>query len=73
LEAVFQHAWDQVNPAPTRHRKHRFAPPEVQMTIEMILHFLDKDEQLHRLFLLEGRRIQDDGKQVVLVPGFWNS
>ena len=40
------------------------------MLIEMVLNFLERDEQLRRLFLLEGRRIRDDGKQVVLVPGF---
>ena len=71
LEAVFQHAWDQVNPA-LRLATESIASPrqKFQMTIEMMLNFLDKDEQLRRLFLLEGRRIRDDGKQVVLVPGF---
>ncbi len=46
LEAVFQHAWEQVNPA-IRLATESIASPR----------------------LLEGRRIRDDGKQVVLVPG----
>ena len=71
LEAVFQHAWEQVNPA-IRLATESIASPrqKFQMTIEMMLNFLGRDEQLLKLFLLEGRRIRDDGKQVVLVPGF---
>jgi TetR/AcrR family transcriptional regulator of autoinduction and epiphytic fitness len=71
LEAVFQYAWEQINPAlrlatesiPSARQK-------FQVMIEMVLTFLGRDEQLRKLFLLEGRRIRDDGKQVVLVPGF---
>ena len=71
LEAVFQDAWDQINPA-LRLATESIASPrqKFQLTIEMVLNFLDKDEQLRTLFLLEGRRIRGDGKQVVLVPGF---
>lgn len=36
----------------------------------MVLNFLSKDQDLLLLFLLEGRRIRDDGEFVVLVPGF---
>jgi len=71
LEAVFQYAWDQVNPALRLATESISSPRQkFQMAIEMMLNFLNKDEQLLRLFLLEGRRIRDDGKQVVLVPGF---
>ena len=71
LEAVFQHGWDQVNPALRLATESISSPRQkFQITIEMMLNFLDKDEQLRRLFLLEGRRIRGDGKQVVLVPGF---
>jgi TetR/AcrR family transcriptional regulator, regulator of autoinduction and epiphytic fitness len=71
LEAIFQCGWEQVNPA-IRLATESVASPrqKFEMTIEMMLNFLNKDEQLSRLFLLEGRRIRDDGKQVVLVPGF---
>lgn len=71
LEAVFQYAWEQINPAV------RLATESIssgrqkfQVLVEMVLIFLGKDEQLRKLFLLEGRRIRSDGKQVVLVPGF---
>src|SRR5882762_6919469 len=71
LEAVFQHAWEQVNPAVRLATESISSPRQkFQMTIEMMLNFLNRDEQLLKLFLLEGRRIRDDGKQVVLVPGF---
>jgi TetR/AcrR family transcriptional regulator, fatty acid metabolism regulator protein len=71
LESVFQYAWEQINPAlrlatesiPTGRQK-------FQVMIEMVMTFLGKDEHLRKLFLLEGRRIRDDAKQVVLVPGF---
>ncbi|HEY6253187.1 MAG TPA: TetR/AcrR family transcriptional regulator [Candidatus Angelobacter sp.] len=71
LEAIFENAWQQINPAI------RLATDSIpksrerlKMLIEMILKFLSKDQELSLLFLLEGRRIRDDGKFVVLVPGF---
>ena len=71
LEAIFQYAWEQINPAV------RLATESIssgrqkfQVMMEMVLNFLGKDEQLRKLFLLEGRRIRNDGKHVVLVPGF---
>src|SRR4030088_1600228 len=71
FEAVVQHGCARVNPALPLATESIAAPLEKdQMWIEMMLNFLDKDEQLRRLFLLEGRRIRGDGKQVVLVPGF---
>ncbi len=71
LEAVFQYAWEQVNPAVRLAAESIPTPREkFQMLVQMVLNFLDKDEALQKLFLLEGRRIRDDGKQVVLVPGF---
>jgi TetR/AcrR family fatty acid metabolism transcriptional regulator len=71
LQAIFEDAWRQINPAirlatdsiPTS--RERF-----KMLIEMVLNFLGKDQDLLLLFLLEGRRIRDDGQFVVLVPGF---
>jgi len=71
LEAIFEHAWENINPAlrlatesiPNAREKFR-------MLVEMVLNFLDKDPELRFLFLLEGRRIRNDGKFVVLVPGF---
>jgi AcrR family transcriptional regulator len=71
LEAVFQYAWEQINPAVgLAIESISSARQKFQVMIEMVLTFLARDEQLRKLFLLEGRRIRDDGKQVVLVPGF---
>ena len=71
LEAIFEDAWQNINPAlrlatesiPNAREKFR-------MLVEMVLNFLDKDPELRFLFLLEGRRVRNDGKFVVLVPGF---
>jgi AcrR family transcriptional regulator len=71
LEAIFQYAWEQINPAirlatesiPSGRQK-------FQVLIDMVLTFLNRDEALRKVFLLEGRRIRDNGEQVVLVPGF---
>jgi TetR/AcrR family transcriptional regulator of autoinduction and epiphytic fitness len=71
LEAVLENAWEHINPALRLATESIPSPRQkFQMTIEMVLKFLDKDEQMRKLFLFEGRRIRDDGKQVVLVPGF---
>jgi len=71
LEAVFQYAWEQINPAVRLATESMSsARQKFQVLIDMVLTFLGKDEQLRKLFLLEGRRIRNDGKQVVLVPGF---
>jgi AcrR family transcriptional regulator len=70
LSAIFEHAWDQINPSVRLAMESISAPREkFQMLLQMALNFLQKDRQLSTLFLLEGRRIRD-GKFVVLVPGF---
>src|SRR5437868_7161196 len=71
LEAIFEHAWGGINPALRLATEGIPNPREkFRMLIEMVLNFLDKDAELRFLFLLEGRRVRDDGKFVVLVPGF---
>jgi AcrR family transcriptional regulator len=71
LEAVFQYAWEHINPAVKLATESISSPRQkFQVLIEMVLTFLGKDDELRKLMLLEGRRIRDDGKQVVLVPGF---
>lgn len=71
LEAIFQYAWEQINPALGLALGGVSSPREqFKLLVEMTLNFLDRDEDLRKLFLLEGRRVRDDGKQVVLVPGF---
>lgn len=71
LEAIFESAWRQINPAIRLATESISTPRDrLNMLIEMVLNFLVKDQELLLLFLLEGRRIRDDGKFVVLVPGF---
>jgi AcrR family transcriptional regulator len=71
LNAIFEEAWEQINPA-VRLATESIASPrdKLRMLIEMVLGFLEKDRALRTLFLLEGRRIRGDGQMVVLVPGF---
>jgi AcrR family transcriptional regulator len=71
LEAIFEHTWEQINPALRLATESvPSAREKFKLIVEMVLNFLAKDEQIRTLFLLEGRRIRDDGKLIVLVPGF---
>lgn len=71
LAAIFEYAWEQINPALRLATASLPTPWEkLRITIDMVLTFLAKDTELRTLFLLEGRRIRDDGKLIVLVPGF---
>lgn len=71
LEAIFEHAWEQINPAIHLAIEKVSSPRErLKIMVDMVLSFLEKDAQLRILFLLEGRRIRGDGHMVVLVPGF---
>src|SRR5437870_13820688 len=71
LEAIFDYAWEQVNPAIRLATESIPSPKEkLKIVLEMVLNFLEKDRALRTLFPLEGRRIRGDGHMVVLVPGF---
>ncbi len=71
LEAIFEDAWEQINPAIRLAIEKISSPAEkLKIVVDMVLSFMDKDRQLRTLFLLEGRRIRGDGHMVVLVPGF---
>jgi len=71
LNAIFEHTWEQINPA-LRLATESLADPreKLKIMIDMVLGFLEKDRSARILFLLEGRRIRGDGHMVVLVPGF---
>jgi AcrR family transcriptional regulator len=71
LEAIFDHAWEEINPA-VRLAIEKVPSPREKLKIlaDMLLTFLGQNQQLRTLFLLEGRRIRGDGQMVVLVPGF---
>jgi len=71
LEAIFEHAWEQINPAVRLATENIASPREtLRVLIDMELGFLEKDRAIRTLFLLEGRRIRGDGHMIVLVPGF---
>ena len=71
LQAIFEYAWEQINPAVRLATESISLPPEkLRVTIEMVLNFLAKDKQLSTLFLLEARRVREDGQLIALVPGF---
>jgi AcrR family transcriptional regulator len=71
LEAIFECTWEQINPAVRLATESVLSAREkFKLVVEMILTFLARDVQIRTLFLLEGRRIRDDGKLIVLVPGF---
>lgn len=71
LEAILEHAWEQMNPALRLATESITSPREkVRILIDMVLSFLENDRALRTLFLLEGRRFRGDGHVVVLVPGF---
>lgn len=71
LQAIFEYAWDQINPAVSLAIEKIASPTaKLRITIDMVLSFLEKDRELRALFLLEARRVRGDGHMVVLVPGF---
>jgi AcrR family transcriptional regulator len=71
LEAILEHAWEQINPAIRLATESVSSPRQkLQILTDMMLSFLEKDRALRTLFLLEGRRIRGDGHMIVLVPGF---
>jgi AcrR family transcriptional regulator len=71
LEAVFEHTWEQINPAVRLATESITLPwDKLKILTDMILGFLEKDHAIRTLFLLEGRRIRGDGHMIVLVPGF---
>ncbi len=72
LEAIFQHAWDQINPAIRLATEKAPSPREkLRILADIVLAYLERDRELAALFLLEGRRIRGDGDFIVLVPGYF--
>jgi AcrR family transcriptional regulator len=71
LEAIFEETWENINPAIRLATESvSSAREKLKLTVEMVLNFLAKDPPIRKLFLLEGRRIRDDGRLVVLTPAF---
>jgi AcrR family transcriptional regulator len=71
LDAVFEHAWEQINPTLHLATEAIGEPREkLRVLTEIMFNVLLKDRELRTIFLLEGRRIRGDGHMVVLVPGY---
>src|SRR5207245_10508730 len=66
LEAIFEYAWEQLNPAVQLAIERNPSPTQkLRTVVDMALSFLQKDRDLRTIFLLEGRRIRGDGHMVV--------
>jgi AcrR family transcriptional regulator len=69
LEAIFEHAWEQINPAVSLAIENIRAPEDkLRLVTDMLFTFLEKDKDLRTLFLLEGRRIRGNSHVIVLLP-----
>ncbi len=71
LEAIFDHAWKQINPAVQLAMQAIPEPREkLRVLWEMVMNYMEKDRAMRMLFLLEGRRIRGSTHVVAFVPGF---
>jgi AcrR family transcriptional regulator len=71
LEAIFEYAWEQINPAIRLATEKVTSPADkLKLVVDMVLSFFEKDPELRTIFLLEARRMRGDGHMVVLVPGY---
>jgi TetR/AcrR family transcriptional regulator of autoinduction and epiphytic fitness len=71
LEAIFDHAWQQINPAIQMATQAIEDPREkLRILLEMVMNYMEKDRAQRALFLLEGRRIRGSTHIVAFVPGF---
>lgn len=71
LEAIFDHAWQQIIPAVQMATQAIVDPTEkLRILLQMVMNFMEKDRAQRSLFLLEGRRIRGSTHVVAFVPGF---
>jgi len=71
LAAIFEYAWEQINPAVRLATETIPSPKQkLKILVDMVLSFLEKDRALRALLLLEGRRLRGEGHMTMLVPGF---
>jgi len=71
LEAIFENAWEQVNPAIRLAVEKVTSPAEkLKLVADMVLSFFERDHELRAIFLLEARRMRGDGHLIVYVPGY---
>jgi AcrR family transcriptional regulator len=71
LEAIFEHAWEQIRPVIHLGVEAASSPSEKLIIVgETMLTILTNDKELRALFLREGHRIHADGQMASMVPGF---
>jgi AcrR family transcriptional regulator len=71
LEAIFEGAWEQINPAIRLAAENVTLPVEkLKLLADMMLRFLSRDADLLTIFLLEARRIRGGDSKVRLVSPF---
>jgi AcrR family transcriptional regulator len=70
LEAVFEDGWRHIGEAFGALEYIPAPSSKLQALVGLILTKLEEDEQLKRLFLLEGRRIRKEGHMVLMTEGF---
>ena len=70
LEAIFEDGWRHIGEAFGALEYIPAPSSKLQALVGLILTKLEEDEQLKRLFLLEGRRIRKEGHMVLMTEGF---
>jgi AcrR family transcriptional regulator len=70
LEAIFEVGWTHIAEAFGALEYIPAPSSKLQALVGLILAKLEEDEQLKRLFLLEGRRIRKEGHMVLMTQGF---
>ncbi len=70
LEAIFEEGWKHIADAFGALEYIPAPSAKLQALVGMILSKLKDDEQLKKLFLLEGRRIRREGHMVLMTQGF---
>ena len=70
LEAIFEEGWRHIGQAFGALEYIPAPSSKLQALVGLILTKLEEDEQLKRLFLLEGRRIRKEGHMVLMTKGF---
>jgi len=71
LQAILEHTWREINPALRIATQRRRSPLEkLQMAMEMVLGFLERDSHLRTVYLLESRRSRGSDDVVAVSEGF---
>ena len=71
LRALLEYAWEQINPAVRLSTAKIDSPAEKLLTmLNIVLSFLEGDDALQTIILLEGRRARAEGHEVMVAEGF---